>query len=352
MSMTNVGAALVWLLILVYGVLGAIDFGSSFWRWHFNRKGNWSAELVARNYVSSTWELINAFLVLIPVTLLGLFPGAVFAYGTILPVPATLLLTLLALRGAYWQFGYASSRRRNQTILVVGLTGVILPGVFSSLLPLSQGGFVEVVRGNFRPELVHFFLSPVVYLYMVFGSVLALFVSSVFLSRYAYFSNEFRAFATYRRQALWTGPVSLAAGVGAIVARTPGSLDIMGRMMGLWPLLAASMIAFAVAYTALFMAGRMQQTTKHMALPNMALVFTLAQLITAHFAYGFAHRGYWLYPYIDFQNNASNRVMFHQTLVVLLVGMVLLAPGFLWFRRLFITNVDYAARKSTGDHRY
>ncbi len=351
MTLIHVGAGLIWLLILVYGILGAIDFGSSFWRWYFNRRGDWNAESIARNYVSPTWELINAFLILIPVTLVGLFPGAVFAYGTVLLVPATLLLALIALRGAYWQFGYASTNRQSQTILVVGITGLILPGVFSTLLPLSQGGFVNVMDGASRLRTLYFFMSPAVYLYTVFGITLALYVAALFLSRYAYLGRQFSAYSRYRRQALWTGPVSLVAGVAAVTARMPGSLNMAARMMHWWPILAASLASFAVSYGALWWAGRFGKTDKGLRFLNISLVFTLVQLTTAHFAYGLAHAVYWLYPYVTFANSVSNPVMFRATLLVLGAGMLILTPGFLWFRHLFITDRDYASgRSTTGSH--
>lgn len=351
MTLINFGAALVWLFVLVYGILGAIDFGSSYWRWVFNRRGDWNAEAVAKNYVSPTWELINAFLVLIPVTLVGLFPGAVSTYGTVLLVPATLLLALLALRGAYWQFGYASQNRQNQTILVVGVTGLLLPGVLSSLLALSQGGFVDVVKGTFHLELTRFFLSPVVYLYILFGISLALYVSAMFLSRYAYFSRQYAAFKAYRRQALWAGPVSLMVGVAATTTASGGSLNMLPRMMQWSPLLAVSLSAFAVAYAAVFRAGRVKKSRVGLRLLNVSMVSTLVQLATAHFTYGLAHSDYWLYPYIQFASAASNPVMFRETLIVLAAGTIVLLPGFLWFRHLFITDRNYAAGKSTnGSH--
>jgi cytochrome bd ubiquinol oxidase subunit II len=351
MTLIDFGAAVIWLFVLVYGILGAIDFGSSYWRWFFNRRGDWNAEAVARNYVSPTWELINAFLVLIPVTLVGLFPGAVFTYGTVLLVPATLLLALLALRGAYWQFGYASPHRQNQTVLVVGITGLILPGVLTSLLPLSQGGFVEAVQGTYHLDLSRFFLSPVVYLYILFGISLALYVSAMFLSRYAYFSHQYAAYNVYRRQTLWAGPVSLLIGVAATATAFGGSLHMLPRMMQWWPLLVLSLIAFVIAYGANVWAGRLRKSRLGLRLLNVSMVFTMVQLATAHFTYGLAHSDFWLYPYVHFTAAASSPVMFRDTLFVLAAGAVILLPGFLWFRHLFITDRHYAAGKSTsGSH--
>lgn len=337
MTAVNVGASVIWLFVFVYAVLGAIDFGSSFWRFYFLRKGQWPAASMAEAYVSPTWELINSFLILIPVTLTGLFPGATFAYGSVLLVPATLLLILIALRGAYWQFGYASQSDKSRPVAVVGLTGLVLPGVFLTLLPLSQGGYVIRVAGAFKMDLLHFFTSPEVYLFIAFGITLSLYLSSLFLVRYSFLGREASAYASFRRVALVLGPLSMILGVFALYVPHPG-LAFATQVMRWWPLALVSFISFAVSLVALWLPV---ETGNMRGAPRTALMSALVQLATADAGYGLAHRGYWLYPYVTFKQAASSHAMFVPTMIVLIVGTAVLLPGLLWFRRLFITNNQY-----------
>lgn len=340
MNLIQIGAGLIWLFVFVYAVLGAIDFGSSFWRWYFLRRGNWLAQTVADTYVSPTWEFINSFLILIPVTMTGLFPKAVFAYGTILLVPATLLLTLIALRGAYWQFGYASRNKRNQTATVVGLTGLLLPGVFLSILALSQGGYVYELGGTLHIMLLRFFTSPQVYVFILFGILLALNLSALFLARYAYLGHQWMAYEAFRRKALLLGPMSLLFGIGALILRNgPSSMDFMSNLVTWWPLAVLSLGAFVVSLIALL--AKNGQVPGRQGRPQLALGAALVQLIVAHFAYGAVHSGYWLYPFVRIAQSASSMTMFKETLWVLAFGSVLLVPGVLWFRRLFIADSKY-----------
>ncbi|QQE78285.1 cytochrome d ubiquinol oxidase subunit II [Alicyclobacillus sp. SO9] len=344
-NLINIGAAVLWILGFVYAVLGAIDFGSSFWRLYFLRKGQWPAETVARTYVSPTWELINAFLILIPVTLTGLFPDATFAFGSILLVPATLLLVLIALRGAYWQFGYASSTHKSRTVTVVGITGLVLPGAFMTLLPLSQGGYTTAINGVLHVQLVKFFTSPDVYLFALFGIFLSLYLSALFLARYAYNGHQKAAYESFRRVAVGLGPLSLALGLLALIVPHQG-LDFSRQIMTWWPLTSISFLAFCLTESALIWTKPQAHVKGN---PGIALYAALVQLAAADAGYGLAHHNFWLYPYVAVASSASNPTMFEATLLVLLGGALVLAPGLLWFRRLFITDAKYvkSAAEST-----
>lgn len=351
MTLPILGAWFFWLLVFVYSILGAIDFGSSFWRWYFHLRGYVSAESVATTYLSPTWELINAFLIVIPVALVGLFPTAAFTYGTILALPATLLLILLALRGAYLQFGYASKRFQTHTILVSGLTGLLLPGMFIALLPLSQGGYVKVIGGNFVLQLGMFFTSISVYLFMAFGTVLAFYISTLFLARYAQQAEQWNAYHRFVTGARWTAPVSLVLGACALFLPTPGGMHLMQNgfqnpLFGL--LMGISLIAFLLSYGSILTARQGQMVSGRRSLWQLG--FGLIQIVSSQLAYAIAHAPYLLYPYVTIQSSATNHTMLLSTLLVLFFGLVILSPLLLWFRRLFIVDAEYVATHMRDRH--
>ncbi|PWI58477.1 cytochrome d ubiquinol oxidase subunit II [Sulfoacidibacillus thermotolerans] len=350
MNLSATGAAFIWLLVFVYSIFGAIDFGSSYWRWHFHLRGNWRAESVALTYVSPTWELINSFLVVIPVALVGLFPQAALAYGTVLALPATLLLILLALRGGYLQFGYASERFRKQTIYIAGITGLLLPGVFISLLPLSQGGYITHVNANYQLLIGAFFTSPVVYLFMAFGIFLSLYLSALFLARYADLGGLGTAYQRFRKGALWTGPISLVLGIFAFSTPTPDGLSLLApsSISLLWRVaMALSLAAFIISYSLLLFRRRKPKANRT---SLWILLLTIGQIVTAQFGYALSHAPYILYPYLTFTKAASNSSMFRATLLVLIVGLLVMTPALLWFRRLFIIDAKYVATHTSEPH--
>lgn len=351
MNLPAVGAAFLWVLIFVYAILGAIDFGSSYWRFHFSLGGRWNAASVASTYLSPTWELINAFLIVIPVALVGLFPAAAYAYGTVLALPATILLILLALRGAYLQFGYASERFRKQMVFVSGVTGFLLPGVFIALLPLSQGGYVTKTQTSYVLHLGAFFSSWQVYAFMAFGICLSLYLSSLFLAQYAQKAGQLTAYHRFRRSALWTGPLSLLLGAAALSSNHGGGLSLLtaGEHISLVKIgLALSFLSFVVTFVSLI--GQRPGQPVAGWRPYLQLGFGIAQIVTAQLAYAFAHVPYLLFPYLTFAGAASNQETFVSTLLVLFLGLLVLSPALLWFRKLFIVDAQYVATHMNEHH--
>lgn len=351
MTILIMGAWFFWLLVFVYSILGAIDFGSSFWRWFFHMRGFAYAESVASTYLSPTWELINAFLIVIPVALVGLFPKAAFTYGTILALPATLLLILLSLRGAYLQFGYASQRFQTHTLFVSGLTGLLLPGMFIALLPLSQGGYISLIDGHLIFHVKMFFTSISVYLYMAFGVALSLYLSALFLARYAQQAEQWSAYYRFVSGARWIGSVSLFLGASALFYPTPHGMHLMEnglRHPTFIFLMAGSLLAFLLSYSLILSTRRDRKISNMRALWQLGLA--LAQVVLSQLGYAIAHAPYLLYPYLTFQSSSSNSLMFRSTLLVLLLGLVVLSPLLLWFRRLFIVDAEYVATHMKERH--
>lgn len=342
MNTVALGATFIWVMVSIYTILGGIDFGSSFWRWYFSRRKNWEAEELAHAFVSPTWELVNSFLVLIPVAIVGLFPGAAYAYGSILLIPASMVLGLLILRGAYWQFGYASEQKHSAIIWVVGLTGLILPGLFATILGLSQGGYVgKGTQGAYVLPFAKFLFSPQVLLFLMFGILMALYLSALFLGQYAKQAGSLEALTAFRHSAKWVGPLSAMSGILSIVSSVHGQLDISHRLLTWWPLLGLSFVMFVVGYAGLFRPVETSRT-------RMSLWATVIQLILAQIAYGSAHYPYVLYPYLTFPDTVSNSSMFVTTLVIFVGGFVLLAPGFYVFRNLFIKDVKPLVSQSAS----
>lgn len=337
MTEAYAAAGLLWFVVFVYALAGSVDFGATFWRMWASRTGEHAAHRVAERYVSPLWEATNVFLVLTVVGLVGFFPNAAYAYGTVLLVPGSLILILLALRGAFLGYGHAGHAAERWTRTVTGVTAVLLPALLVSVLPISQGGFVTQVGDRLTLDLLAVLRSPTEYAYLVFGLSAGLFVSAVFLSDYARTAGDEEAYVAFRARALAAGPVNILAGVAALFI-IPSTPWLEARLHTEWPWFLASLVAFAAIYVAFW---RPRSDGRTPGRPRWAVVMVGVQFALADIGYGLAHAPYFLYPYVSTVAGFSNKAMFAALLWVVVIGMTVLIPGFIWLWRLFVVDPRY-----------
>lgn len=337
MSSAYDAAGLIWFVIFVYALAGSVDLGATFWRMVFARNGDREAERIAARYVSPLWEAANVFLVLIAVALVGFFPGASYAYGTVLLVPASVILILLALRGSFLAFAHAAPNPPRAFWDVGGVTGLLLPALLVSVLPVSEGGFVGEVGGNLTLRFGALATSPTLYAYLIFGVAASLFISATFLSDYAHTAGNDAAYRTYRHHATWAGPLMIIAGVTALFL-TPSSAWLQTRLQAQWPWFLSSLVAFALGLAALW---RPMPGAPTPGRPRWAVALVGVQLALADIGYGIAHAPYLLYPQVSTVAGFSNQAMFAGLVWVVVIGLCILVPGFVWLWRLFVLDPRY-----------
>ena len=100
---------LIWGLVFIYAVMATIDFGAGFWSMIYLNRKNTKATNIANRYLSPSWEVTNVFIVAIVVALFSFFPGATFTLGTVLLIPGSLIILLLAVRSAFLVFSHSAS---------------------------------------------------------------------------------------------------------------------------------------------------------------------------------------------------------------------------------------------------
>jgi len=331
MNDVRAAAWLLWFTVFAYALAGSIDLGASFWRLALAR--NSRAWKVADRYVSPLWEAANVFLVLVAVALAGFFPGAAYAFGTVLLLPVSAVLILLALRASFLAYAHAAPDPPEVVWAVPGVTGLLLPMLLVLILPASQGGFVQGQGAQLHLELGRFLLNPGVWAYAAFGGLASLFLSAVFLADYAVSAANPAGAALFRRHALWTGPLALVAGIASVFL-DPTSRWIRQQALAHWPWFAASLLAFLLAMLCLAFAERLPWS-------RLAVVLVALQLALASVGYGLAHAAYLLYPQEPTSAAFSNRAMFGDLLWVVVVGLCVLTPAFVWLWRLFVLDPRY-----------
>ncbi|GIN09074.1 membrane protein [Shouchella clausii] len=337
MESVYVAVLLLWALLFIYAVAGSIDFGTGFWAMYYSRQNHYKATTIANNFLSPAWKVTNVFLVLLVVAFVALFPGAAPTLGTLMIVPFCLVLLLLTIRSAFLVYAYSTKKYSRMLTLVSGLCGLFIPAILVSILPAAIGGFV-VVAGDKQYILVNeLFLSPAFYTHVGFGLVTQLFISALFMCDYAKEAGDESTASSYRKNAIFLGPVTLVFAVAAIFTLIPEAPWMFEKFLSLWHWYTLSLFAFALGYSALWWRSK----TSHLGHPRAALLLIVVQFGLASIAYGSAHLPYLLYPNVTIYDAFTNETMFRYLLIGFLIGLAILVPVFLYFWRLFFKDKAY-----------
>jgi cytochrome bd ubiquinol oxidase subunit II len=344
--MTNelIAITILWGFIFIYAVMATMDFGAGFWSMVYMNREKTKATNIANRYLSPTWEVTNVFIVAIVVALFSLFPGATFLLGTVLLIPGSIILLLLAIRSAFLVFAHIAKEYEKALTYISGITGIIIPALLISVLPITHGGFIETVDGVARLRMDKLFTSPHEYAFIGFAISSTLFLSSLLLADYSNASNEWGAYQVYRRDALILGPISLAMALFIMLTMQTEAAWLYERMMNYLPWLIGSVAMFFVAGIALFLPSAKHTTVRGR--PRLAVVAIVVQYFLASYAYGKAHLPYMIYPDVTIQSGFTHPNTFRALFTSYIVGFVILFPGFIYFWRLFMKDKRYVRQKS------
>ncbi|MCD9020739.1 cytochrome d ubiquinol oxidase subunit II [Cohnella silvisoli] len=342
MDNATLAISILWAFIFAYAILGSVDFGAGFWALMFDRRSGTRAAQIANRYLSPSWEVTNVFLVLIAVALVGFFPRAAFWFGSLLLLPVSLVLLLLAIRSSFMVYSYSTKRFSRPLRWVSGLTGVLIPGLLLSVLPISLGGFVEVSE-NGHPALLFgkLLTSSTEYAHLAFGISSELFLAALFLSDYAHEAEETSTYLIYRKIAILIGPLTLLTAVLATYSMAPEASWIVDRIGEQWPWFLASIVSFAIGYGALWIKRKQGAPGR----PRVAVTFVIGQYFLASVGYGMAHLPYIVYPDLTVGDAITNDAAFRSLLVSYAIGVAVLAPGFYLFWRLFLKDKRYISHR-------
>lgn len=336
MKDTTLAITILWTFVYMYSIAGSIDFGAGFWAMVYGRRNPRAAD-IANRFLSPSWEVTNVFLVLLVVALVGFFPRAAYWFGTLLLLPVSLVLILLLFRSAFMVYAHAAQSRVRGLRIVSGITGLLIPGLLVSVLPITLGGFIRMENGVPQLHFGTLLTSPTLYAHVGFGIMTELFLSALFLSDYAREGRDEDAYRTYRSLAIALGPLALAAAVLATFTMVPEASWIVDRMRAQTPGFLLSTAAFAVGYAALWL----KRPDGCLGRPRLAVIAVSAQLGLASFAYGAAHFPYIVYPDLTLEAGFTNPAMFHSLLWGYGAGIAVLLPVFVLFWRLFLKDKRY-----------
>lgn len=340
-----IASAVLWGFVFIYSVMATMDFGAGFWSMVYMKREKTDATKIANRYLSPTWEVTNTFVVALVVAVYSLFPGAAYTLGTVLLIPGSLILLLLTLRSAFLVFSHIADDYRKFLTFISGITGILLPALLISVLPITHGGFVQFSKGYQTLDFGMLFSSPNEFAFIGFAISSTLFLSSLLLSDYSRVSDEFEAYRIYRKDAMIAGPISLLMAFLIMFTLKQEANWIYKRMMDDLPLLIASVVFFLIAGFALYLPAFTKKKIGGM--PRLAVIAVTIQYLLAGFVYGRAHLPYIVYPYVTIESGFTDPNSFRAIFATYIVGFAILFPGFVYFWRMFMHNKSYSSKKTS-----
>lgn len=334
--MEILGITVLWTFLFGYVILGAIDFGAGFFNAYSILTGKERIlSNVIRRYLSPAWEVTNVFFVFFFVGIVGFFPQSAYYFGTILLIPGSIALILMAIRGSYYAFEAYGTKGHKGYAFMYGLAGLLIPASLSVVLAIAQGGFVSIEDGNPILDYRALFLSPVSWSIVVLALIAVLYVSAVFLTWYADKANDKEASNLMRKYALiWAVPLIVAAS-GIIIELYSHNRALFDGIMNLWWMFVISFVLWAL--TVWFILKRKNYTT--------AVWLLIGQFAFAFYGYGIAHYPYLLYPHLTIHEGFTNEAMAISLVVVFVLGLALLIPSIYLLLRLILFDKKYIEGK-------
>ncbi|KIL76442.1 cytochrome d ubiquinol oxidase subunit II [Bacillus badius] len=332
MSLELLGISVLWIFLFGYLIVGSIDFGAGF----FSLYSDWTGQKhilhkMIQRYLSPVWEVTNVFLVFFFVGIVGFFPKTAYYFGSALLVPASISIILLAIRGSYYAFGTYGSKENKVYSFIYGITGVLIPASLTTVLTISEGGFLAIDKSGVHLKLKELLTSPYSWSVVLVSLVSVLFISAAFLTYYARQAEDNKAEQLVRRYTLgWSIP-SVAAGVLVFYALRSHNPEHFARMADVSWMFVASLVFFIAAIT-LFYKQRAY---------GVAFFAVVMQYFTAFLAYGISHYPYLLYPVLTIYDGFTNKTMAIYLVVAFIAGLLLLIPALYLLLKLFLFNRKY-----------
>ncbi len=343
MSDAIIASIVLWGFVFIYSVMATMDFGAGFWSMVYINRTKTGATNIANRYLSPTWEVTNTFIVALVVAVYSMFPGAAYTLGTILLIPGSIILLLLALRSAFLVFSHIAEEYKKILTYISGMAGILLPALLISVLPITHGNYVIFDDNSQTLDFGKLFTSPNEYAFIGFAISSTLFLSSLLLSDYSKVSGELEAYRIYRKDAMISGPISLVMAFLIMLTLKQEANWIYEKMINDLPLLILSIICFVLAGVALYLPAFSKN--KSIGMPRVAVIAVTLQYLLASFVYGRAHLPYMVYPHVTIESGFTDPNSFHAIFATYIAGFAILFPGFIYFWKMFMRDSRHLQKK-------
>jgi cytochrome d ubiquinol oxidase subunit II len=332
MNYELIGITVLWIFLYGYLIVASIDFGAGFFSYYSSITGQKHIiHGIIERYLSPVWEVTNVFLVFFFIGIVGFFPDTAYYYGTALLIPGSIAIVLLAIRGSYYAFSTYGSKDNRIYMFLYGASGLLIPASLSTVLTISEGGYIEIVNGNVIFLYERLFTSPYSWAVVLLSIVSVLYISAMFLTYYASRAGDRSALELVRSYALgWSMPTILSS-LLVFFAINRHNSEHFNNMVSLSWMFILSFLCFIIAVYLVWSRQRY----------GLAFIFVMLQFALAFFGYGAAHMPYILYPYLTLYDNFTNDTMAIALITVFIAGLFMLIPSLYLLMRLFLFNATY-----------
>lgn len=332
MNYETIGIIVLWLFLYGYLIVASIDFGAGFFNYYSALTGSKHLiQGVIDRYLSPVWEVTNVFLIFFLVGIVGFFPDTAYYYGTALLVPGSIAIILIAIRGSYYAFNTYGAKENRVYLFLYGASGLFIPAALSTVLTISEGGYIVHEGDRIVFLFGKLFTSPYSWSVVLLALVSVLYISAMFLTYYADRAHDRPALEIVRIYALgWSIPTILASLLVffAIKQHNPVHFD---RMISLTWMFVLSFLCFLGAVYLVWSRKRY----------GTAFILVMLQFALAFFGYGAGHYPYLLYPYLTLHDSVTNDTMALSLIIVFILGLLLLIPSLYLLLRLFLFDTKY-----------
>ena len=313
--------------LAAYTVLGGADFGAGLWDLSRDRA---QRDLVARA-MAPVWEANHVWLIFVVITLFTGFPGAFGALSRALVAPVSIALLGIVLRGAAFVFrqygapdGGAPVRGTALWGRVFAVSSLVTPFAFGTAAGALAGGTLRAdgSAGLWRP-----YLAPLPLLAGLLAVVCCAYLAAVYLSRDAERIDSPVLVSRFRRRALGTGVLAGALALAAWPLLPPA---LGGELRGVG--LPAVLVSASGGVLGLVLLWRRRHG--------------LARIAAACAPVGLlAGWGLGLYPWVLpgqmlLVESAAPPVIAGPVLIVLLTGLAIVAPSYVFMLRVLRARPD------------
>ncbi|HEY7341572.1 MAG TPA: cytochrome d ubiquinol oxidase subunit II [Ktedonobacterales bacterium] len=325
-TLAALAAALAWVALIAYAVLGGADFGGGIWDLLARGPTAERQRAVIARGMGPVWESNNVWLIFVLVVTWTAFPTVYAGISTALFIPITLAVIGIVLRGAAFSFRSNYGREVGSGArwgYVFSIASTITPFLFGTMAGALASGDIRVSTGpplQVQANPWTTWTTPFALTCGLFAVALCSVLAATYLTIDARKAGDAAVAETLRLRALIAGAVTAALGALAAVLA-------ISEAPTLWHGLIGKALPFAIAAVVIGLATA-AALLRH--LEYLARVLVAAETACVFLAWGVAQWPYLIVPDVTVDNAASPASVLGPLLIVSLLGLVVLFPS-LWY---------------------
>jgi cytochrome d ubiquinol oxidase subunit II len=326
MSPADLVAAILWLSVAIYAVLGGADFGGGVWDIFSGGRNGPAQRRVIADAMGPVWEANHVWLIFLIVGLFTGFPTVFAALSVALYLPFTVALIGIVLRGAAFAFrahGREAVGAMTGWGAVFGAASVVTPACFGAAAAAVASGAIQVRDGRVASTLTAGWTTP----FAIDCALLAVSLCAYLAATYLMVETEGRTAlrqAFRRRAAL----AALAAGALGLIGLPLARLDAPTLWSGLTgralPLLVLALLNGPVAAWAVWRDRA-----------RLARLLVATQVTLVLLTWAVAQWPYWVVSDLTISSTAAPQSALVSLLVLIGAGSALLLPSLYLLFRVF-----------------